>query len=97
MITDEFPEWGNVSPQSPHGSSGHIHLHVEDVDAVVRRAVDAGAKLLIPVADQFYGDLGGRLADPFGHIWIVATHKEDVSADEMQKRFEAAMRQRGNT
>ena len=94
MITDEFPEWGNFSPHSPQGSSGHIHLYVDDVDAVARRAVDAGAKLLIPVADQFYGDRGGRLADPFGHIWIVATHKEDVPPDEMQRRFDDAMQMR---
>ena len=92
MITDEFPEWGNYSPKSPHGSSGHIHLYVDDVDAVAERAVAAGAKLLVPVADQFYGDRSGRLADPFGHIWIIATHKETVSSDEMQKRFDAMMR-----
>lgn len=92
MITDEFPEWGNFSPKSPHGSSGHIHLYVDDVDAVAQRAVAAGAKLLMPVADQFYGARSGRLADPFGHIWIIATHKEDVSPAEMQERFDAMMR-----
>ena len=94
MLADENPDWGNFSPQSPHGSSGHIHLYVADVDAVFGRAVSAGAKMLIPVADQFYGDRGGRLADPFGHIWIVATHQEDVAVDEMQKRFDAAMNNR---
>lgn len=96
MITDEFPEWGNYSPQSPHGSSGHIHLYVSDVDAVFARAVVAGAKPLLAVADQFYGDRGGRLADPFGYIWIVATHQEDVPPDEMQRRFDAAMKGHGN-
>ena len=66
-----------------------IHLYVEDVDAVAKRAVAAGAKLAIPVQDQFYGDRSGRLVDPFGHIWIIATHKEDVSTEELQKRFAA--------
>jgi PhnB protein len=93
MLADEVPEWGNYSPQSFAGSAGHIHLYVEDVDALVGRAVAAGAKVLIPVADRFYGDRGGRLADPFGHIWIVATHKEDVSPAEITRRFEAAMKQ----
>jgi PhnB protein len=64
-------------------------LYVEDVDDVASRAVAAGAKVLIPVADQFYGDRSGRLADPFGHLWIVATHIEDVSPGEMQKRMDA--------
>ncbi len=66
-----------------------IALYVNDVDAVARQAIAGGAKLLIPVADQFYGDRSGRLEDPFGHVWIVATHTEDVSSEEMQKRFEA--------
>ena len=65
-----------------------IALYVEDVDEVVKRAVAAGAKVLIPVADQFYGDRSGRLADPFGHVWIVSTHKEDVSPGEMQRRMD---------
>lgn len=93
MITDEFPEWGNRSPQSLGGSPIVIALYVEDVDAFVARAVAAGADLLIPVADQFYGDRSGRLADPFGHIWLVATHKEDVSPEEMQRRFDAMTKQ----
>lgn len=89
MLADENPEFGNRSPQSLGGSPVSIHLYVEDVDALARQAVAAGAKVLIPVADQFCGDRGGRLEDPFGHIWIIATYKEDVSPEDMQKRFAA--------
>lgn len=92
-ISDEFPEWGNLSPQSLGGSPVPIHLYVEDVDALARQAVAAGAQVLIPVADQFYGDRGGRLEDPYGHLWIVATHIEDVAPEEMRKRIDAMMKQ----
>jgi PhnB protein len=92
MVADEFPEWGNCGPKSAGDSPVRIALYVEDVDEVVKRAVAAGAKVLIPVADQFYGDRSGRLADPFGHVWIVSTHKEDVSPSEMQKRMDAFSR-----
>ena len=91
MLTDEVPEWGNFSPQSSVGSSGHIHLYVSDVDAVAQRAVAAGAKVVIPVNDQFYGERSGRLMDPFGHVWVVATHKEDVPPEDMKRRFQAFM------
>src|SRR6266700_186358 len=86
---DEFPEMGFRGPLSLGGSSVTIHLYVEDVDAVARQAVAAGARMLRPVQDQFYGDRSGTLTDPFGHVWMVATHKEDVSVEEMQKRFAA--------
>jgi PhnB protein len=89
MVADEFPEWGDLGPKSVADSAVRIVLYVDDVDEVAKRAVTAGAKVLIPVADQFYGDRSGRLADPFGHVWIIATHKEDVSPDEMRKRMEA--------
>ena len=88
MVTDEFPEWGNLGPKSAADSPVRIALYVDDVDELVKRAVAAGATLLIPVADQFYGDRSGRLADPFGHLWIVSTHKEDVSPGEMQRRMD---------
>jgi PhnB protein len=88
-IAPEAPQWGNLSPQALRGSAVPIQLYVEDVDAFAERAVAAGAKVLIPVANQFYGDRAGRLADPFGHVWIVGTHKEDVTADEMRRRAEA--------
>ena len=85
-LAEESPEWGNLSPQSLGGSPVVISLYVEDVDAVVSTAIAAGATMPVPVKDQFYGDRSGRLTDPFGHIWSVATHKEDVSVEEMQKR-----------
>lgn len=93
MISDEYPEMGVRSPQSLGGSPVAIHIYVEDVDAVATRAVAAGAKLLRPVADQFYGDRSSTLEDPFGHRWSIATHKEDVSPEEMQKRYAAMMKQ----
>ena len=86
MLADEFPEFGGKAPESLGGSPVSIHLYVEDVDAFVKRAVAEGARLLKPVADQFYGDRSGQLEDPYGHLWWVATHKEDVAPEEMQKR-----------
>jgi PhnB protein len=89
MLADEFPELDVRSPQSYGGSPVTIHLYVEDVDAVAERALEAGAKLLRPVEDQFYGDRGGKFGDPFGHVWWFATHKEDVTPEEMKKRAAA--------
>ena len=86
MLTDEFPEFGGKAPQTLGGSPVSIHLYVEDVDAFVARAVAAGAKAVKPVMDQFYGDRSGQLEDPFGHLWWVATHKEDVLPAEMERR-----------
>ncbi len=88
MLAEENPEY-NASPQSLGGSTVIINLYVEDVDTVVEQAVAAGAKIVFPVNDQFYGDRSGRIVDPFGHIWIISTHKEDVSPEELQKRFDA--------
>ncbi len=88
MMAEENPEF-NASPQSLDGSTVLIHLYVEDADAVATKAVAAGARMVFPIKDQFYGDRSGRLMDPFGHIWIIASRKEDVSAEEMQKRFDA--------
>ncbi len=90
MLSDEFPEMGHRGPQSLGGSPVSIMLYVEDVDAVVNRATTAGAKLDRPVEDKFYGDRTGSLTDPFGHIWHIGTHKEDVSPEEMEKRAAAA-------
>ncbi|HXU07897.1 MAG TPA: VOC family protein [Blastocatellia bacterium] len=87
MITDEnpeYPEW--LSPQSRGGTPVHIYLYVEDVDRVQARAIAAGAKELLPVKDQFYGDRSGGVTDPFGHVWYIATHVEDVSGDEIMRR-----------
>ena len=92
MIADEFPEMGARSPQSLGGSSVSIFLYVEDVDALETQAIAAGAKVLMPVQDQFWGDRYGKLADPSGHVWSIATHKEDVAPEEMRKRAAAAGR-----
>jgi PhnB protein len=88
MLADEHPEVGALSPGSVGGSPVTIHLYVEDVDATFARATAAGARTTRPVADQFYGDRLGILTDPFGHVWSVATHREDVSEDEMRRRAE---------
>ncbi len=93
MLSDEHPEIGVRSPQSLGGTPVGIHLYVEDVDALSNQAVAAGAKLVRPVADQFYGDRTGTLEDPFGHRWYVATHIEDVSSEELGKRYAAMMKQ----
>jgi uncharacterized glyoxalase superfamily protein PhnB len=85
MLVDEMPEWGALGPKSLKGSPVTIHLYVDDVDTVVARAVKAGAKVTMPVADQFWGDRYGKLEDPFGHHWSVATHVRDVSMEEAQK------------
>jgi PhnB protein len=90
MLADEFPEMGARSPQSLGGSPVSILLYVENVDTVFARAVAAGAKVQRPLADQFYGDRTGGVTDPFGHVWYIATHTEDVSEEEMKKRAAAA-------
>jgi len=87
MLADEYPESGHRSPKSLGGTPVKIHLYVEDADAVVSRAYDAGATILRPVKDEFYGDRNGTFEDPFGHIWFIATRKEDVSPEEIRKRF----------
>jgi PhnB protein len=94
MLADEYPEIQFLSPASRGGTTVSIHLYVKDVDAMVARAVAAGAKLTRPVADQFYGDRTGSLEDPFGHVWHVATHKEDLSMAELRKRAEQAAKQK---
>jgi PhnB protein len=89
MLADEHPELNALSPKTIGGTPISIHLYVEDVDAVVDRAIAAGAKLIRPVADQFYGDRTGGIEDPFGHRWFVATHKEDLSIEEIRQRAAA--------
>jgi PhnB protein len=89
MLADEHPEIGALSPKTIGGSPVSIHLYVEDVDAAVARAVAAGAKLIRPVADQFYGDRTGGIEDPFGYRWYIATHKEDLTAEEINRRAAA--------
>lgn len=93
FLNDEFKEMGSVSPQSIGGSPVMLMLYVEDVDATVNRAVAAGATVKMPVADQFWGDRYGMIEDPFGHLWEIATHKEDLSPEEMERRGREAMAQ----
>jgi PhnB protein len=88
MLFDEMPEWGAFGPKSLKGSSVTIHLQVADADAVFQRAIDAGAKVLMPVEEAFWGDRYGKLEDPFGHQWSVGTHVRDVSPEEMQKAMQ---------
>ncbi len=90
MLADEHPEMGARGPRALGGSPVSVVLYVEDVDATVKAAVAAGAKLLQPVADKFYGDRSGTIEDPFGHHWHVSTHVEDVPPDEMGRRAAAA-------
>jgi PhnB protein len=89
MLSDEFPEMDALGPEPAGGSPVTIHLYVDDVDSFVQRASGAGAQILRPVENQFYGDRGGKLRDPFGHVWWVASHVEDVPPDELRKRAAA--------
>lgn len=89
MLADEHPQMGYRSPKALGGSAASIMLYVEDVDRVFKRAVDAGARTQQELKNQFYGDRSGTIIDPFGHIWTIATHVEDVSPEEMQRRMEA--------
>ncbi|MFC6672136.1 VOC family protein [Marinobacterium aestuariivivens] len=96
MLADECPESGFQSPASLGGSSFGLHLYVEDVDARFEQAVAAGATVLRPVQDQFYGDRLGALKDPFGHVWFVSTHKEDLTEAQIAERARAIFQQSGD-
>ena len=89
MLADEFPSMGVLSPKTIGGSPVTIMLYVDDVDTIVKQAVAGGAKILRPVEDQLYGDRAGKIEDPFGHTWFIATHKEEVSPEEIAKRAKA--------
>jgi PhnB protein len=93
MLSDPFPQATTRTPKELGGTTATVFLYVEDVDAVVKRAVDAGATVTMEVADQFWGDRFGAITDPFGHSWSIATHVEDVPPDEMARRAEEAMAQ----
>jgi PhnB protein len=95
MLADEFPDMGYRSPQSIGATPVSLHLYVKDVDDCFNRAVAAGAKSMRPVEDQFYGDRSGTVEDPFGHVWTISTHKEDLTPEELQKRLEAFRKQSG--
>lgn len=96
MLSDEFPDFGNLGPQSIGGTPVSMMLYVEDVDGFVNKAVAAGAKILKPVENQFWGDRTSLLQDPFGHKWYFATHVEDVAPEEMKKRSEEFMKKMKN-
>jgi uncharacterized glyoxalase superfamily protein PhnB len=89
MIADEFPEFDIQGPQTLGGTSVAIHLHVDDADAFAERAVAAGAELVRPPSDQFYGERSATLRDPFGHEWLIGHSIEEVSPEEMQRRYDA--------
>jgi len=95
MLADESPDMGYRSPHSLGGAGVSMLVYVEHVDDVFSRAVSAGAKALRPVQNQFYGDRSGTLEDPFGHVWTLSTHVEDVSPEEMRKRSEAFLKSKG--
>lgn len=91
MLSDEWPEWGYRSAKQVGGTPVSLMFYVDDVDAVFARAIVAGAEERMPVADQFYGDRTGNLTDPFGHQWTIGTRKEEVPAEEMDRRFREMM------
>ena len=88
MIADEHPEYDILGPKAYGGSGARIHLHVDDCDAMARQAEAAGAEILMPPQDQFYGERSCRLKDPFGHVWLLGHSIEEVSPEEMQRRFD---------
>jgi uncharacterized glyoxalase superfamily protein PhnB len=92
MLSDEFPEFGIKGPRSIGGTSLTLHLHVDDADALIARAVAAGATVVRPAQDQFYGERSGTVRDPFGHEWNIGHHIETVSTDEMQRRYTQMMK-----
>lgn len=89
MLSDPFPEWGLVAPPGDSDIGASVHLHVDDCDAVTAAAVAAGATLLMPPTDQFYGERSARLRDPFGHTWLIGHSIETVAPEEMQRRYTA--------
>jgi PhnB protein len=89
MLADENPARGVMSPQTIGGYSAGMMVYIENVDAVVKKAIERGARALHPIKDQFYGDRSGSILDPFGHMWTIATHVEDVSEEELKKRMSA--------
>jgi PhnB protein len=95
MLSDPFPQASTTPPKQLGGTTASVMLYVEDVDAVVKQAVDAGATVLMEVGDQFWGDRFGSVQDPFGHSWAIATHVEDLTPDEIAVRAKTAMAELG--
>ena len=96
MLADEFPDMGAIGPKKIGGSPVTIHLYVKDVDAVMAQAQAAGAQVAMPAMDMFWGDRYGKLIDPFGHHWSVATHTKDMTPEEMEKAQQQFFASRGN-
>jgi PhnB protein len=92
MLSEEYPEYGFLGPQSIGGTSISIHLHLDDADAAIARAVSAGATVIRPASDAFYGERSGTVRDPFGHEWMLGHNIEDVAPEEMQRRYDELMR-----
>lgn len=92
MLSEEYPELGFLGPQSIGGTSVSIHLHVDDCDAALARCVEAGANLIRPASDAFYGERSGTVRDPFGHEWMIGHSIEDVTPEEMQRRYDELMK-----
>jgi PhnB protein len=97
MLSDPFPQSSTRPPNELGGTSVSVFMYVEDVDALVKQAVDAGATVTMEVADQFWGDRFGTITDPFGHVWNIATHVEDVPPEEIEERAKAAMAEMGSS
>jgi PhnB protein len=95
MLADAMPEMGYRGPPSLGGTPVSLLIYVENVDQQFNQAIAAGGKVMKPLQDQFYGDRSGTLIDPFGHVWTIATHKEDVSSDELNRRMAAMMQKQG--
>jgi PhnB protein len=91
MLSEEYPEHGLKGPGSIGGTSVTIHLHVDDADAFIRRAAECGAEVLRPPSDAFYGERGGTVRDPFGHEWLIGHQIEEVTPEEMQRRYDALL------
>ena len=91
MLSDEYPEYGILGPASVGGTTFAMHLHVDDADHAIARAVNVGATLVRPAQDAFYGERSGTVRDPFGHDWLIGHHIEDVTPEEMQRRYDALM------
>jgi PhnB protein len=95
MLADEYPDMGFKGPESLGGTPVSLMIYVDDVDKIYPQAIVAGGKEVRPLQNQFYGDRSGTLTDPFGHVWTISTHVEDVSEEELAKRAEAAMKEAG--
>ena len=92
MLSDEYPEYGIQGPAKLGGTTFAMHLHCNDVDALIERAVQVGATLVRPAQDQFYGERSGMVRDPFGHEWLLGHELEALSPDEIKRRFDAEQR-----